>query len=125
MLKKFTLLTLSVVMLFSFMIPSTSFAENIEPNVDAIEDMELTPEEQKRADELWEQYVAINTILENLNEEEQERFLDALLNPNFDPSKFKDNVSLAKGTQEVKNLDYMFEVLGSSVQFSSDVELLR
>ncbi|WJE16202.1 hypothetical protein QRD89_02305 [Halobacillus sp. ACCC02827] len=82
-------------------------------------------EEQKREDELWEQYVAIDGILENLEEEDKQTFLNGLFDPNFDKEEFKEDIILAKDKEEIAELNKMFEVLGSSVQFSSDVESVK
>ncbi|ELK45400.1 MULTISPECIES: hypothetical protein [Bacillaceae] len=127
MLKKTTLFITSLVMLLSFTVPTAASANEYEGQVDleAIENYKLTPEEQKRADELWEQYIAIDGILENLEEEDKQTFLNGLFDPNFDKEEFKEDIILAKDKEEIAELNKMFEVLGSSVQFSSDVESVK
>lgn len=127
MLKKIVLSILAVVMLFGLTVPSASLAKGKEEKIDldAIENIELTSEQQKRADELWEQYVAITEILENLKGKEKQKFLDALFDRNFNPAEFEAGILLAEDTKEVTALNNMFEVLGSPIQFSSDVESVK
>ncbi|WP_062515679.1 hypothetical protein [Halobacillus sp. KGW1] len=48
-----------------------------------------------------------------------------MFDPNFDKEEFKEDIILAKDKEEIAELNKMFEVLGSSVQFSSDVESVK
>lgn len=88
-------------------------------------DIELTPEEEEIADEMYEQYLAIEEVLNNLDEEDHEVFIDALLDPEFDSSQFDSEIVVAESEKEVDSLNEMFTSLGSSAQFSEGAETVK
>lgn len=71
---------------------------------------------------MYEQYLAIEAVVENLDDEQEEIFLNALLDPEFDSSQFDGDVLIAESKKDVDTLDEMFTSLGTSVEFSEDTE---